>query len=100
MGGRGVRMGGRGAGVVGEMGAEIPIANLFFFFAHSFALYSCLTDSFLSEPSLETAAFNANYGGATPNITYVIALQGSDDPWQGAGVERALRETYPEFTAG
>lgn len=47
----------------------------------------------------DTVAFNNKYGGAAPNITNVIATQGSDDPWQGAGVERALRESYPEFTA-
>jgi hypothetical protein len=46
----------------------------------------------------DTVAFNNNYGGATPNATKVIALQGSDDPWQPAGVQ-ASRPDYPTFTA-
>jgi hypothetical protein len=33
-----------------------------------------------------TTDFNDRYGGATPNATLVVALNGSDDPWQGATV--------------
>jgi hypothetical protein len=47
----------------------------------------------------DTVAFNSKYGGATPNATFVIALQGSDDPWQPAGVQSALGPHYPEATA-
>lgn len=47
----------------------------------------------------DTYAFNAKYGGATPNATKVIALQGSDDPWQTAGVQQSLGPEYPEVLA-
>ena len=47
----------------------------------------------------DTYAFNAAFGGATPNAVNVIALQGSDDPWQTAGVQSSLGPLYPEVTA-
>nr|ACI15917.1 serine carboxylase [Bodo saltans] len=47
----------------------------------------------------DTYTFNAKFGGATPNATNVIALQGSDDPWQTAGVQAPLGPNYPEVLA-
>jgi hypothetical protein len=47
----------------------------------------------------DTYAFNAKFGGAQPNATNVIALQGSDDPWQTAGVQQSLGPNYPEVLA-
>lgn len=44
-------------------------------------------------------AFNAQYGGAAPNATHVVALNGSDDPWQGACVNATLSASYVEATA-
>lgn len=50
-----------------------------------------------------TTAFNTRFGGAAPaltkNATRVIALNGSDDPWQGAAVEQTYSALYPESTA-
>lgn len=54
---------------------------------------------FGSSTFANTSAFNAAFGGAAPNATRVIALQGSDDPWQGAGVQAPLGPLYPEATA-
>eukprot|EP00331_Platyophrya_macrostoma_P013954 CAMPEP_0176430684 /NCGR_PEP_ID=MMETSP0127-20121128/14389_1 /TAXON_ID=938130 /ORGANISM="Platyophrya macrostoma, Strain WH" /LENGTH=474 /DNA_ID=CAMNT_0017812599 /DNA_START=60 /DNA_END=1481 /DNA_ORIENTATION=- len=47
----------------------------------------------------DTYAFNTKWGGATPNAENVIALQGSDDPWQTAGVQQSLGPLYPEVLA-
>ena len=49
----------------------------------------------------DTAAFNAKWGGAEPKVGghKVFATQGSDDPWQTAGVEKPLSKTYLESTA-
>lgn len=47
----------------------------------------------------EVAQFNNKYGGAAPNATHVVALNGSDDPWQGACVNATLSDTYIEATA-
>ena len=49
----------------------------------------------------DTAAFNARFGGAAPFVGShpVVATQGSDDPWQTAGVQANLSATYLEFTA-
>ena len=49
----------------------------------------------------DTAAFNARFGGAAPFVGShpVVATQGSDDPWQSAGVQANLSATYLEFTA-
>jgi hypothetical protein len=47
----------------------------------------------------DTAAFNARFGGATPDATNVIALGGSDDPWRRASVMSTINETYVEMTA-
>lgn len=44
-------------------------------------------------------AFNAKYGGLTPDATNVIALQGSDDPWSTTGVRAPLGPNYPAFIA-
>eukprot|EP00331_Platyophrya_macrostoma_P013879 CAMPEP_0176422864 /NCGR_PEP_ID=MMETSP0127-20121128/9968_1 /TAXON_ID=938130 /ORGANISM="Platyophrya macrostoma, Strain WH" /LENGTH=598 /DNA_ID=CAMNT_0017803757 /DNA_START=203 /DNA_END=1999 /DNA_ORIENTATION=+ len=44
-------------------------------------------------------AFNAKYGGLTPDATNVIALQGSDDPWSTTGVRESLGPNYPAFIA-
>lgn len=48
-----------------------------------------------------TSAFNAVYGGAVPAVGShrVFASQGSDDPWQLAGVDATLSPTYLEITA-
>lgn len=46
-----------------------------------------------------TTAFNARYGGVTPNATLVFATNGSDDPWQGACVESPISDVYLEDTA-
>jgi hypothetical protein len=51
------------------------------------------------DPSTTNAAFNARYGGATPNGTQIIALNGSDDPWQRAAVQASLSPSYVEFLA-
>jgi pimeloyl-ACP methyl ester carboxylesterase len=45
------------------------------------------------------AAFNAKFGGATPDSSNTIALNGGDDPWQRAAVESSLSPDYPELTA-
>lgn len=47
------------------------------------------------------ATFNAAFGGATPKVgnAHVFATQGSDDPWQPAGVQATLSSTYQEATA-
>jgi hypothetical protein len=45
------------------------------------------------------AAFNQKYGGAEPPSNSTIALNGSDDPWKNAAVQRTLREDYPSFEA-
>lgn len=47
----------------------------------------------------DTAAFNAFFGGATPDATKVIALGGSDDPWRRASVMATINATYVEMTA-
>jgi Serine carboxypeptidase S28 len=50
----------------------------------------------------DTNAFNANYGGARPNVpstSKVYAYQGSQDPWQPAGVNEDLSANYKEVTA-
>ena len=49
----------------------------------------------------DTAAFNKKWGGATPPVgaSRVFATQGSDDPWQSAGVQKPLSQTYRESTA-
>ena len=49
----------------------------------------------------DTAAFDARFGGSRPFVgTHrVFATQGSDDPWQGAGVMKNLSGTYLESTA-
>lgn len=46
-----------------------------------------------------TTDFNSRYGGATPNATKVIALNGSDDPWQRAAVNATLGPDYPMVLA-
>lgn len=46
-----------------------------------------------------TTAFNERYGGARPNATRVVALQGSDDPWKWAGVQASLSPDYVEYLA-
>jgi len=51
------------------------------------------------DPSASNKAFNAAYGGARPNGTNVIALQGSDDPWSHAGVQSSLSPSYIEELA-
>ena len=45
--------------------------------------------------------FNNRFGGATPFVgkSFVFATQGSDDPWQGAGVQAPISSTYLESTA-
>ena len=50
-------------------------------------------------PNATNADFNARYGGATPNGTNIIALNGSDDPWQRAAVQASLSPSYVEFLA-
>jgi hypothetical protein len=45
-----------------------------------------------------TTAFNNRFNGINNNATKVIALQGSDDPWNRAGIQYS-RSTYPEFNA-
>jgi len=45
-----------------------------------------------------TTAFNNKFNGINNNATNVIALQGSDDPWNRAGIQYS-RSTYPEFNA-
>ena len=71
-----------------------------------------------AETSLQADAFNAKYGGFTPNATRVIALNGrhdpparalamcssltaqcSDDPWRRTCVKRSLNPLYVENTA-
>eukprot|EP00760_Papus_ankaliazontas_P004581 PhM_4_TR11968/c0_g1_i1/m.31008 len=47
----------------------------------------------------DTFGFNQRYGGKTPNATHVIALQGSDDPFSEAGVQKSLGPLYLEHTA-
>lgn len=47
----------------------------------------------------DTFAFNAKHGGVNPPATNVIALQGSDDPWQTAGVRQSPGPTYPVVLA-
>ena len=48
----------------------------------------------------DTAAFNARWGGAKPPAKGpVFATQGSDDPWQLAGVDAPLGRRYLEATA-
>ena len=49
----------------------------------------------------DTEAFNAVWGGAAPRVGAhrVFAAQGSDDPWQGAGVQKTIKATYQESTA-
>ena len=49
----------------------------------------------------DTVTFNKQYGGATPRVGKhrVFATQGSDDPWQPAGVQTTLSDTYLESTA-
>jgi hypothetical protein len=48
----------------------------------------------------DTAAFNAKWGGAKPPAKGpVFATQGSDDPWQLAGVDQTLSGSYQEATA-
>lgn len=50
----------------------------------------------------DTAAFNKHYGGARPNVpatSKVFAYQGSQDPWQPAGVNEDLSENYLQVTA-
>eukprot|EP00047_Mylnosiga_fluctuans_P015676 m.48400 g.48400 ORF g.48400 m.48400 type:complete len:470 (-) comp6031_c0_seq1:42-1451(-) len=46
---------------------------------------------------------NERYGGANAaaakNATKIIALNGSDDPWQNCCVEKTLAASYPERTA-
>eukprot|EP00744_Colponema_vietnamica_P011132 GILI01015663.1.p1 GENE.GILI01015663.1~~GILI01015663.1.p1 ORF type:complete len:479 (+),score=119.79 GILI01015663.1:96-1532(+) len=42
-----------------------------------------------------TYQFNRKYGGIKPNTTRVIATQGSDDPWQYAGVNISPGPEYP-----
>jgi hypothetical protein len=44
-------------------------------------------------------AFNAKYGGLTPDATNVIALQGADDPWSTTGVRTSLGVNYPAVLA-
>ena len=46
----------------------------------------------------DTAGFNQRFGSYRNN-TRVIALQGSDDPWQGAGVQASLSADYVEYLA-
>ena len=50
----------------------------------------------------DTFSFNLRHGGSNPTrlgATKVIALQGSDDPWITAGVQRSLSSSYVEVTA-
>lgn len=46
-----------------------------------------------------TTDFNARYGGATPNATKVVALNGSDDPWQQAAVKGSISPDYVMYMA-
>lgn len=46
-----------------------------------------------------TEAFNKQYGGRTLNTTKVVALNGSDDPWQNAAVNKTLGPDYPMYMA-
>jgi hypothetical protein len=50
-------------------------------------------------PNATNADFNARYGGATPNGTNIIALNGSDDPWRNAAVQASLSPSYIEILA-
>ena len=47
----------------------------------------------------DTYAFNKKFGGAHPDANNVMATQGSDDPWQTAGVLQSLSADYIEVTA-
>lgn len=50
----------------------------------------------------DTAAFNSRFGGALPLVpssSNVFAVQGSDDPWQSAGVQSPISSNYRELTA-
>jgi len=47
----------------------------------------------------DTFRFNAIKGGKNPPASNVIALQGSDDPWQTAGVTTPLGPNYPSVMA-
>ena len=49
----------------------------------------------------DTVAFDARFGGSRPFVGAhrVFATQGSDDPWQGAGVNQNISDTYLESTA-
>jgi len=59
--------------------------------------------AFGNEVFPDTAAFNEKFGGNNPVLTKgaskVIALNGGDDPWQGACAQQALSTSYPELTA-
>lgn len=55
--------------------------------------------AFTSEIFPDVYAFNAKYGGLTPDATNVIALQGSDDPWSTTGVRKSLGPLYPAVIA-
>ena len=45
------------------------------------------------------AKLNAAFGGRTPTQTNVVALNGADDPWQGATQNITRSPSYPEITA-
>ena len=47
----------------------------------------------------DTAAFTAKYTSATPTMTRVVALSGSDDPWSPACVPMTLSNAYVQQTA-
>ena len=49
------------------------------------------------DPSSTNAAFNQRYD--VSNGTNIIALNGSDDPWQRAAVQMSLSPSYVEFLA-
>eukprot|EP00727_Mastigamoeba_balamuthi_P006726 m51a1_g2674 putative serine carboxypeptidase s28 family protein (463) ;mRNA; f:722701-724551 len=44
-----------------------------------------------------TEAFNRKYGGGHPKATNVFYINGSQDPWQWAGVRRTLSASQPAF---
>ena len=47
----------------------------------------------------DTFAFNAKFHGKQNQASNVIALQGSDDPWQTAGITTSLGPNYPAVLA-
>ena len=75
----------------GELGIRSPRVSLDFHKRKCDAVYG------VGVWPPKTKAFNEKYGAKNPKATNVVYINGSQDPWQWAGVRRSISSDKPAY---